>query len=49
MKIGVFGKLISLLAFGTGLGMSTVIGAAYWQSLLAGSVFAIWICFMNIE
>ena len=49
MRTSAAGIILSLVAFLIGSMGSLIEGAAYWQALTGGSLFAIWVVLMSGE
>ena len=49
MKICLGGKAVSVIAFTIGAIGSSISGGDYWQGIVAGSLFGIWLLFLNSE
>ena len=49
MKITWIGRVASLSAFILGLVGNSILGTEYWQAIVAGSLFGMWILFLNAD
>lgn len=49
MKISYSIKILSFIAFTGTIVMCAITGADYWQAMLAGALFGIWMLLIGVE
>ncbi len=49
MKIRYSSKILSFVAFAGTIVLCALTGAEYWQSMVAGALFGIWLLIVGVE
>lgn len=49
MKIRYSSKILSFVAFAGTIVLCALTGAEYWQGMVAGTLFAIWLLIVGVE